>query len=760
VPWHGGSARSDEPRRRLSPGLIVILSLFLILGVVYSIVTPLFEASDELWHYPLVRHLSTGGGLPVQDPENVGPWRQEGSQPPLYYALMAAATAWIDTSDADDVRWLNPHADMGVPHPDRNVNMVIHTEREQFPYRGTVLAVRVVRWLSVLMGAVTVWAAYALARVVVPGDEVVALATAAITAFNAMYLFVTASVNNDALVIMLCALALWLMAQYLAHPPTPTHWVLLGAIIGLAALTKASALGLLGLAGLLVAYRAWRVGSWRDLFVNGVLVGVPVLLVSGWWFVRNWRLYRDPLGLNTFVAIVGARHPQPTLRQLLGEWRGFVMSYWGLFGGMNVPAPAWVYRVLSAWGLLGLVGAPVYIWRCHRREQLDPTRAAQFALVALWPMVVLAALVRWTLMTIASQGRLMFSALTAISLLMAMGLAAVLPRRGRAVLPVAASVTMLVFAALLPFTTIAPAYARSPILTETDLPPLDGRPEATFGDAIAFLGYTLEQEEALPGQQAAVTLYWKCLRAMDEDHSVFVHLLDANEVMIAQRDMYPGQGTYPTSLWSPGEILADRFVLVLPETALTPNVAVWEVGFYLLESGTRLPVHNAAGEVSGDNVRFGTLRMERRVENGIPNPVRLNFEDGISLIGYDLDRTAARPGEALSLTLYWQARKDIHTNYSVFTQIVGQQHRLWAQMDGWPLGGEAPTATWVAGQIIRDPYELTLAADAPPGVYPLQVGMYDAEGRRLNLLGPGGYVRDNRIVLGHVRVLPRGSDTG
>lgn len=740
----------------MTRGLAVILGLYLVLGGVYSVTTPIFEASDELWHYPFIRHLAAGGSLPVQDPAQVGPWRQEGSQPPLYYALGALATAWIDTSDADAVRWLNPHADMGTVREDRNVNMVIHTERERFPYRGTVLAVQVVRWLSVLMGAVSVWATHALARVALPEDGAVALTAAAITAFNAMYLFVTASVNNDALVVMLCAVALWMMARYAARPPTPAQWALLGGVLGLAALSKASALGMLGLAGLLVAYHAWRERSWRALFVGGVLVGAGTLLVSGWWFYRNWRLYRDPLGLNTFVAIVGGRYPVPTLRQLLGEWRGFIMSYWGFFGGVNVPAPEWVYWVLSAFGGLGLLGAPVYGWRLWRRGRLGATTAVQLGLVAAWPAVVFASLVRWTLMTIASQGRLMFSALGALSLLMAMGLEALSPRRG--VLGAAAAATMFAVAAALPFTTIAPAYARPPILTPDDMAHLSPRLDAEFGGAVRLLGYEVDPIGAYPGERVAVTLYWECLRPMDTDYSVFVHLLDSNEVMIAQRDVYPGQGTYPTSLWSPGEILADRYVLALPETALAPNDAQLEVGLYELGPGERLPATDAAGAPLGDRVRLGRVEVLRRVVEGIPNPVSLALEDGISLVGYDLDRTAARPGETFHLTLYWRARADVHTNYSVFTHVLGERDRLWAQMDGWPLGGDAPTATWRRGQAIRDPYELTVAADAPPGVYELEVGMYDETGRRLNLLGEGGYVRGNRIVLGHVRVLPGQAD--
>jgi len=333
--------------------LTVIIALYLILGTTYSVVTPIFEASDELWHYPFVRHLATGGRLPVQRPGQLGPWRQEGSQPPLYYALGALITWPIDTSDMDQVRWLNPHADIGATTADRNVNMVIHTEAERFPYRGTVLAIHVVRWLSVLMGAGTVVLAYLLAQTLAPDDMVLALGATAITAFNAMFLFITSSVNNDALVAMLCALALWLMARYVCIRPHWHQWVLLGAVLGLATLAKTSALGMLALAAIAGMAVARRQRSWNSLFIAGISIALPFALLTGWWFWRNWRLYGDPTGLKAFVSIVGARYPQPTLRQLAGEWQGFVMSFWGLFGGVNVPAPGWVYTLLTPIGALG-----------------------------------------------------------------------------------------------------------------------------------------------------------------------------------------------------------------------------------------------------------------------------------------------------------------------------------------------------------------------------------------------------------------------
>ena len=56
----------------------------------------------------------------VLDPENPGRWLQEAAQPPLYYLLMAALTAPIDTSDLPEVHWVNKYAFVGDPMGIRN----------------------------------------------------------------------------------------------------------------------------------------------------------------------------------------------------------------------------------------------------------------------------------------------------------------------------------------------------------------------------------------------------------------------------------------------------------------------------------------------------------------------------------------------------------------------------------------------------------------------------------------------------------------
>src|SRR5574341_1992937 len=189
-----------------------LLAAFVVTSGTYSLLTPLFEASDELWHYPMVKTLADGNGLPVQDPANPGPWRQEGSQPPLYYYLAALSTSWIDTSDVGEVLRPNPHVDNGVVTLDGNNNLVVHNyRREAWPWRGSVLAVHIARLLSVFFGAGAVYFTYRIGQQVFPEKHWLALGGAAAVGFTPMFAFISGAVNNDSLAAMLSALAVWLM---------------------------------------------------------------------------------------------------------------------------------------------------------------------------------------------------------------------------------------------------------------------------------------------------------------------------------------------------------------------------------------------------------------------------------------------------------------------------------------------------------------------------------------------------------------------
>ena len=132
----------------------------------------------------------------------------------------------------------------------------------------------------------------------------------------------------------------------------------------------------------------------------------------------------------------------------------------------------------------------------------------------------------------------------------------------------------------------------------------------------------------------------------------------------------------------------------------------------------------------------------------IQYPMQMRLGAGVLFLGYDLNSDAARPGDTLQLTLYWQALEEMAVSYTVFTHLLDSEEQVWGQMDSVPLSGEAPTTSWVAGEVIADPYEIIVDADTRAGDYVIEIGMYDATtGLRLPVVDASGQPKDDRVLL-------------
>ncbi|HSM54688.1 MAG TPA: glycosyltransferase family 39 protein [Candidatus Sulfomarinibacteraceae bacterium] len=770
--------------------LALILVLFILLGSTYALITPVFEASDELWHYPMIRHLADGNPLPVQvfDPAQAGPWKQEASQPPLYYFIGAALTFWIDTSDMEQVRRLNPHVDTGVITEDGNINLVVH-DPQLSPWQGTLLAVYIVRLASVLMGAATVYFTYRIAREVAPERPELALGAAAANAFLPMFLFISGAVNNDNLAVPLSSLALLLMIglvkRYRAdsEPANSSirRWLGLGIVIGLAVLTKEGTLGLLPLAwgtGLVVA---WQIEKGRipsqaaaNPFASGLLSGLakvlgrslayfamvlgPVLLIAGWWYYRNIVLYGDWLGWNAFIAVLGQRPQSASLAQLWGERWGFLASYWGLFGGVNVPMAGWIYDVLNGVLLLSVAGFLIYAarrfgawWRDEGRRA-NGSRSAlagatntvfrfvedHFALIVclLFFAAVVVGLIRWATTTWSSQGRLVFTALSSLSVLFVLGVAGWMPRRPGRVATAALSAFMFVVAALAPFLWIRPAYQVAP----ASPPPTLKEVDVTFDGKLRLAGFDLQSDEQIrPGAQLELTLVWEVLQEMERDWSVFVHLNDpVLQTPLAQRDMYPGGGLLSTQFLEPDRQLVDRFVLTVPDTAVAPSTLELVVGLYDYgQPEVRLTA--GGGE---DALTLTALDLES-VAGEFPNATSVNFGNELELVGFTIAPRRLQASETVELVVYWRPLRALQEDYTFFAQVLeanSESTTRWGSNDI-----QQPTSGWSQGSAEMVSMSLQLREDAPAGVYNVVVGAYtmDQSGDFRNLQ----IVRDERITM-------------
>ena len=228
---------------------------FVALAVVYSIVTPLFEGPDEIWHFAFANHLANGGGLPVFDAAEPATFLRNGAHPPVYYALIAALIAPIDRADFPaefHFNLANPLITPGAAGTPPN--LLIHTAREDWPWRSTTLAAHLARLVSIALNALALWGVWQIARRVLR-DERLAVLALACAAFVPQFVYGAATINNDALAAAATTWLIYALVRWLDDPSI--RWTTLsGALLGLALLSKIGLVALLPVPALAIGLHA------------------------------------------------------------------------------------------------------------------------------------------------------------------------------------------------------------------------------------------------------------------------------------------------------------------------------------------------------------------------------------------------------------------------------------------------------------------------------------------------------------------------
>ena len=282
---------------------------------------------------------------------------------------------------------------------------------------------------------------------------------------------------------------------------------------------------------------------------------------------------------------------------------------------------------------------------------------------------------------------------------------------------------------------------------------------AQVGESITFLGCQLDHFAVEAGDHISVTLYWCAEAPMQKHYIAFVHLLDGEGKRWGQVDRLPFAGNHPSDRWLPGQVMADTFAIPVSPDA-PPGGMLLATGFYDPDTAERLPVTDEGGNrVPGDQIYLApqpVVRWEGRfdIPKAIQHPLRIDLGEGVRLLGYDLDPAVLQPGQAISLTLYWQARAGMKVSYTVFTHLLNSDGKLVAQRDQIPGAGKYPTTGWMPGEVLVDRYQIPVPEGLPLGAYQLTTGMYDVRtGERLPILTPEGQrLPEDHIPLAEIEV--------
>ena len=354
-------------------GLALVLLVTLVKGLAWSIIVPPWHAPDEISHFIYGQAIARFGTNRIEPntwlPYEIGRlWVLIQAQQVRYQPV--ALDLSDRTSIAEQITLLD---DPAIKHTygDYDGGGFASTRRflsfhpplyfaalavVQGVLEGSSILVRILanRWLSVLLGLVTVTSAYAAGRQLWPGQDRWALLLATLVSFQPMNTFCTAIISNQALEIALFSAVLLTSLYAMRGGMTWRRGLVLGFLVGLGLLTKISFLSVLPLMGLLFVWEAVRLGlkgarGWRALWPWVSVALIPALL-SAWW-------YKDAVlsGGDALVSTFGATAEQPSVGLLpyllhygwLTIYRRVLDMYWGNFGWLDTPLPGSLLVLLT-----------------------------------------------------------------------------------------------------------------------------------------------------------------------------------------------------------------------------------------------------------------------------------------------------------------------------------------------------------------------------------------------------------------------------
>lgn len=145
-----------------------------------------------------------------------------------------------------------------------------------------------------------------------------------------------------------------------------------------------------------------------------------------------------------------------------------------------------------------------------------------------------------------------------------------------------------------------------------------------------------------------------------------------------------------------------------------------------------------------------------RPRSAIGHPVQYKFGEQIQLEGFHIEASVVSPGDSVRVALYWRALSPIAEQYKVFNQIIEPGVAMRGQRDGEPKCEGWPTTNWQPGALVVDRYAVPIFPDAPPGTYPLLVGMYplNQPSAPLEIYDSNGISVGQAVKLTQIRVLP------
>ncbi len=407
------SAIADAPRWRpaLLPAsrwarlsLLALILFTLLRSVLWASIQPAFLAPDEDYHFLYINHLVVDGSVPDL---------HKGDDTQEYETTVSLSNQGLYLAGPRTQYTGAPHAILAhlgglsrrpSPPPPRGV-----LEAPAYYVGGALLdnllwskvsvtRLAGLRYYSAVLGALTVFFAWLLAAQIL-AREWQQLAAAAVASLQMILAFSASIVSNDVGVAVTMTATLAWCAWMLRSPPQARQGIVLGVLLSISLLTKATELSLLLVIAVVLAVlwrtypearrRLWRVVGWT--------VVIPLLLAA-WWYVYL------RITTHSFLGSLGGYSPTPTqpggsggpglsqAPEVARLWIDQVYrNYWFTFLFYEVPSGGFWFYVPAIGIVVVVVGLLVFLVRTRFSAFTPAGATRRGVLLVLLTAILLAA---------------------------------------------------------------------------------------------------------------------------------------------------------------------------------------------------------------------------------------------------------------------------------------------------------------------------------------------------------------------------------
>jgi len=341
--------------------LIILLVAFLIKGLVWMFITPIFQVPDENLHFGLIQYLGENNRFPAPKTSRHVSLELAKTAQAVNFNWMKSHPVWqglpldwqqqIKSIDFQARKTFSDYQSMGGQKLPKAYSIIGAIVYKNFSQANFLWRFYALRFLSVVLGIITVYLSYLIAEIFFK-NKLLSFTVASLVAFQPMASVIFSSITYDSLSILTATTFLYLAAKFIQTTKKKFQWLAL--IIALAGLIVKSQLIGLSLVWLFLLTKKQLkllplflviifILSWQDHDIRQFL-----LLIPEWLQGNNWHQ------INNYFSV----YTKPLLAEVF-PW------YWGVFGWLEKVMPLVIYRVIKIISGLALIG--IIVSRQFRR---------------------------------------------------------------------------------------------------------------------------------------------------------------------------------------------------------------------------------------------------------------------------------------------------------------------------------------------------------------------------------------------------------